>query len=392
MQEIQELFDSIESGKAGHNIGLDTGLSKLNNIIYGVQKRSLIVIGASTGGGKTTGAMFSYVKRALDQMLDSGKLKIIYYSFELSRIVLYAKLLSLHIYDMDKKVIPYKTILSLDKVITEEEYAYVVKYREWLNKVSTVMTIYDKQMNAKMIAETQKKTYESLGRFINASGSIKYIYNDPEQYIISVIDHIGLIALSKGNTLKDEIDNVVKVFIEYRNICGGTYVIVQQLNRTSSTMDRRKFDMQEILLSDFKDSGGTTEGADVVLGLYYPHRDKLVNYRKYRIGDTTECGVVKPGLGNSYRFIQVLKNRFGESDVGFSVGFYGKVGYMHELPNAEDFTDADYELYHTLVDDIDLNKLNKHAEQFEGLEPSAAFEKAAGVSNELVPNFEFIIN
>ncbi len=302
--DITELYASIEKGREGKNVGLDTGLGKLNKIVYGIQKQSLVVIGAGTAGGKTTMAIYCYVKQALNQLLESKPLKLVYYSFELSRTVLYAKLLALHIYESERVIIPYKTILSLDATISEEHYNLVLKYRDWLNKVSAIMTIVDHGITAEQFQKTQMKIYESVGRFVNTEGHVRYIYNDPDQYVINIIDHIGLLAVGPRRTLKEEIDDTIKHIITFRNNCGGTYVVVQQLNRTGSSMDRRKYDMQEIMLSDFKDSGGTTEGADVVIGLYNPHRDKLLTSRGYNIADSTDG---TKGLGSAYRSVQVLK-------------------------------------------------------------------------------------
>ena len=44
-------MEMIESGREGNNMGLSTGIKKLDDLIYGVQRKWIYVVGAASGGG-----------------------------------------------------------------------------------------------------------------------------------------------------------------------------------------------------------------------------------------------------------------------------------------------------------------------------------------------------
>lgn len=52
MSLISDFLHLVDEGKKGNNIGLSTGLSKLDKIVYGVQRRNITLIGATSGGGE----------------------------------------------------------------------------------------------------------------------------------------------------------------------------------------------------------------------------------------------------------------------------------------------------------------------------------------------------
>ena len=89
MSLISDFMHLVDEGKKGNNIGLSTGLSKLDKIVYGVQRRNITLIGATSGGGKTTFALYSYVYQPLKQMLGDPRLKIIYVSLEIIKVSFY---------------------------------------------------------------------------------------------------------------------------------------------------------------------------------------------------------------------------------------------------------------------------------------------------------------
>ena len=47
----QRLMTMIDDGRKGNNMGLSTGISKLDSLIYGVQRKWMYVVGAASGGG-----------------------------------------------------------------------------------------------------------------------------------------------------------------------------------------------------------------------------------------------------------------------------------------------------------------------------------------------------
>ena len=49
-----QLNSLIQKGRKGKNIGISTGLPKLDSIIYGIQRRYLYLVGSDSGAGKSS--------------------------------------------------------------------------------------------------------------------------------------------------------------------------------------------------------------------------------------------------------------------------------------------------------------------------------------------------
>ena len=61
MNGVDNLYKNIYKGKDGKNIGISTGLPKLDSVIFGIQQKYLYTIGADSGSGKTAVAIYSFV-------------------------------------------------------------------------------------------------------------------------------------------------------------------------------------------------------------------------------------------------------------------------------------------------------------------------------------------
>lgn len=334
---VDSLFCSINRGRQLKNMGLSMGLSKLEEEIYGVQRGSITTIVGGTGSGKSTLALYSYVYKPLQQLLGDPKLKIVYYSLEMSSEILFAKLLSIHIWEKYGMAISYKKLLGLhkDHIMSDHEYEIVCDCREWLEAVEKHMIVYDKELTANKLYNHLKGFLSSpeIGTFVPVSETqTRYEPVKEDMYIIVLIDHVRLLQFT-GTSPKPEIDKATKYLIYLRNKCNITVVLVQQQNRNASGMDRRKGGYQDIELSDLSDTSDTAQASEYVIGIFNPKREKMANYRDYRING---------GLKDRFRAITVLKNRFGVSDLSVGTAFYGEIGYFKELPAGDRMSDKDY--------------------------------------------------
>jgi replicative DNA helicase len=332
---VKRLLENIESGKKGRNIGISTGMTTLDSVIFGIQRKYLYTIGADTAGGKTSFAIDTFVYNLIKNGGDKN-LAILYYSFEMSGDILYAKLLARRIYDEYGEVITYEDILSLTKPISNEQAALVEMATPWLLSLEDKVTIYDKALSPNGIYATCKQWLKRFGTFVDiAEHKEEYVEDDPSQYRVVVIDHVGLIT--GPGSKKEKIDLTTDYLISFRNKCGITGIFVQQLNRNAKSMDRKTNGYELIQLDDFKDTSGTTDASEVVIALYFPYREKIARCEGYPIQNV---------LKKRFRLCQILKNRYGQADVNKGLLFYGEIGMFAELPKPEDI--GDYEPYLTL--------------------------------------------
>lgn len=329
------LYSQIESGRTGSSWGYSLGLPKLESIIDGVTRNTYTLIMSPSGVGKTSLALFSFIYKPLCEHLEDKNFKISYFSLEISAELLFAKLLSLHIYDTYKVELSTKELLSRKKnyTLSEEHYNMVKESLPWLKKVEEVITVYDKGLNAKSLYTLLMKELEKEGTFKETEGRKFYIPKNENLVHLVVIDHLSLCRPSEGRTLKEEMDLISSYLVTLRNMCKISPLVIMQVNRNSTSIDRRKEGMSNITLNDAKDSGSPIQDSEIVLSLFSPHREKLSTYRGYDI----------KRLQHNFRSITCLKNRYGESDIEIGCAFYGKVGYFAELPKPDEI--YDYEKY-----------------------------------------------
>ena len=329
---VKQLLRNLEEGRSGRNIGISTGLPIIDSIIYGIQRKYIYTIGADTSGGKTSFAVDVFVYNLIKNA-GSKPISILYYSFEMSSDILFAKMLSLHIFDTYGEIVTYEDILSLTKPISDEHLELIKKSEPWLKELQQHLTIYDKSLNPGGIYATCKEWLKQFGEFVQVDEHREeYEDRDPDRYKIAILDHVGLIS-GQGNK-KERIDLTTDYFIYFRNKCSLTGIFIQQMNRNSKSMDRKTNGYELYQLDDFKDTSGTTDASEVVFAIYFPYREKIARCEGYPIQNV---------LKKRFRLIQILKNRYGVADYTKGVAFYGEIGKFVELPKPDEI--GDYEKY-----------------------------------------------
>jgi len=326
MNAVDSLFESIDKGRAGLNMGLSIGLPKLQSMMHGVQRKTYTVVAGGTGSGKSTFALYSYVYRVINDHLGDDRYRVIFFSFEMTAEIILAKLLSMFIWEHFGVEAPYDHIMSMNGVITPELYELVQQSKPWLREVLLQLTIIDHPIGADAVYANLKAYASRNGTETQGvNGKIHYKPNVENELVQVIVDHLALVKLS-SRTKKEEMDLLANYLLSIRNIYSYSPLVLMQINRTSSSMDRRKGGYSEIEISDLKDTGTAAEAAELVLALFNPWREKLKKHADYNIGQ----------IKDSYRAIQILKSRLGIAEQQVSVNFWGSVGHFKELPPAEE--------------------------------------------------------
>lgn len=327
----KQFLHAVKKGKKGQNIGVSTGIPKLDSVIYGTQKKCLITVGADTGSGKTSFTLVTFVYNLLMNRGDKD-VSILFYSFEMAKEALYAKLMALYLWDKYQVIVPYKKILSLQEVLDDETYELIQSTTKFLELLDNSLTIYDKALSPAAIYATMKGWLSEFGEFMAVSEHTEDYIPKDGRYKVVLWDHVGLIG-GQGSK-KERIDTVVDYAIYFRNKCDITGIFVQQLNRNSKSMDRKLNGYELVSIDDFKDTSGTTDASEIVLALFFPYREKIARCEGYPIQNV---------LKKKFRLLEILKNRYGDADVNIGLMFYGEIGLFKELPKPEEI--GDYEPY-----------------------------------------------
>jgi len=338
----------VEKGMNDLNKGIPMGFDRLTRYV-GIRKSMYYLVGGLTGSGKTSFIDDAFVLNPVDWAMSkegiaSGiKVKVWYRSMERSRTYKMAKWVSRKIFLDQGIIIPVGKLLGWTEKMTKDEHDLFLHYKDYVDKLSEIVTIIDGPENPVGIAKELKTYAEENGEIQQLDKWNKiYVPNDPSQITMVVIDHIGLLKLTKDQpTKKQAIDKMSDEFRYFRDLCGFSFVAVSQFNRSISNPMRIKAGDVEPQLEDFKESANTQDDADVVFALFDPIR--------YKVEDPSghDLERFRDEYGAKYfRSGRLIKNSYGEDDIRIGFAFYGAIGLFKELPKARDMIEADYEAIH----------------------------------------------
>lgn len=339
MTDVEVLYKMIDNGREGKNIGLKTGIPKMDKYTGGFQRGVYTLIFGLSGSGKSSWVLYTNIYRPLKDYPDKD-IKLVYYSLEMSAELLLAKLLCLYIYEEFGKVISYTDLMSWQDILNDDLYQYVLKAKSWLKSISSKLIIFDKALTSKSFYSTLMMLLKQWGDFIEVDDGKRtaYISNNPERYVGVVIDHIGLCSPQTGRTKKEEMDEISKYAVRLRERCNISFFVLQQENRNSSGMDRQKAGLTECSSEDLKDTGNTFNDCEICIGIYNPLKFKIKVHRGIPIIIENAKADEFKGLRDRYRAACLIKNRLGASDRIVKLNFFGEIGLFKEMPETDENT------------------------------------------------------
>lgn len=259
---------------------------------------------------------------------------------ERTRVYKLAKWVSRRIFLDHGIIIPVNKLLGWTDKMSKDEHDLFLMYEDYMGNMGEVITIIDGPENPVGIAKELKTHALQNGKIEQLDEYNKvYVPNNPNEVTIVVIDHIGLLKLTKDQTTKKAAIDKMSDELRYaRDFYGYTPVVVSQFNRDISNPLRIKNGDVEPQLEDFADSSQTQNDADVVLALFDPIRYKVEDPSGYNMEK------LKDQFGAKYfRSLRLIKNSYGEDDIRIGLAFMGQVGMFKELKKRKDMTDADYQ-------------------------------------------------
>lgn len=356
---LEEFFQLVKEGREGHNIGLSTGSAKLDLYTDGYLPGTSYLIGGASGSGKSTWALWTYIYQPLIHYLNGEGLerdpRWLLFSLEMTRSQVYAKLVSMYIFDNFGVELKFKQIFSRGKdcILTDEEYELLVQCTDFIKVLDERLTFYEGSLTEAIYLREVNRELEKWGIFKDG----KYIPNNPNQILGILIDHMTLVKASNGRTKKEEIDAISRDSVQIRNNTKiVSPIMISQFNRNANGQERMKQGLQDPSMEDYKDSGSLLEDSQVAIGIFSPHKYKLSTYKKYNIKILEQCFIG----------IFLLKSRFGSSDLMIPTGFYGDCSHYADLPKPENIFDWEkYTNPNYLLEDginqlnIELNKVDE---------------------------------
>lgn len=149
----------------------------------------------------------------------------------------------------------------------------------------------------------------------------------PNRYVLAIVDHLSIIKLEKGMSLKENMDTLSSTLLEARNRFNFIPVVVQQQNNDSLSLEAFSKNKIRPTFTGLKDTKNSGQDCTVMLGITNPNSFELANYAGYDI----------KSFQGYIRFLEIVLNREGECNDLFPLYFDGAVNYYAELdaPNGQ---------------------------------------------------------
>lgn len=172
-----------------------------------------------------------------------------------------------------------------------------------------------------------------------------YIPNNPKQHVIAVFDNINCLNPDeKEKDLKTAMDNFMYGYLR-KNLAKHwmwTCVAVQQFvgGSEEQAFNYKGDNIIEKLipnLSFLGDSKLTQRAAHLIFALFDPQRYGIEEFMEYDITRLKKCS----------RFLFILKNNDGDSNIVIPTLFIGESSYFEELPKPSEMTEDIYKRIET---------------------------------------------
>lgn len=317
---------------------------RLARFYSGVEWGTFNIITASSGVGKSQFTDFHYVLNPTDfyyQNYDKIRLKIFYYSLEMSPSIKALQFLAYKIYKDTGKRIGIKKMMSVNGKLSQEELDLVYSYREYFNWFFQVVELFGGPVTPYAIFKQIDNFYKANGKIIRKEAydhkydpklgrdvAIKreqgvidhYEPNDPDLMVILVIDHASLISTPKDLSLRESVGKLSNYMVQLRNLFGLTIAWIHQQSADQESKDN----FRRPTLSGLGDNKAIQRDADNIFGLYDPYRHNDRNCNGWDIMK----------MNQRYRELTLMKSRYGPANMKTDLFYDGTTEFFTELPRA----------------------------------------------------------
>lgn len=241
--ELKNAYERIEKLHEGKGAlrGIPTGFDDLDNILSGLQRSDLVVVGARPSLGKTAFVLDIVRNAALKSNLPIGV-----FSLEMSREQVIDRLIA-----AESQVPLWR--LRTGRITDELEFAMI---QNSLDRLSQVNIFIDDTPSPNILQ------IRSMARRLQVEHGLGLI----------VVDYLQLVMPRSGSS-DNMVQQVTEISRGLKALSRELEVPVLAVSQLSRAVDRRDYRVPQ--LSDLRESGSIEQDSDVVLFIYRKDRDKI---------------------------------------------------------------------------------------------------------------------
>lgn len=295
--------------------------------------------------GKTQITDDLFVYNVARQLLDNKlniRVKIFYFTLEMTKEEKMLSVFSNILYIKEGIRLSPTELRSTnrDKPLSQEVLNILAKHKDYFNKIEEIVEFIDDVRVpfgiftlVRNYMEENGTTHYRTVKFGDQERRVRDYYepNDPDLYVLTIIDHIGLISTETRDKKKLDLYESISVLssdylIKLRNNYNVIPVVVQQQASAQESVENKKANKLKPSLDGLGDNKTTQRDANVILGLFSPFRHEIPEYLGYDVRK----------FRDRIRFLEIIGGREGGAGTVTPLYFDGAVNFFAELPDPND--------------------------------------------------------
>lgn len=348
MNYLKERKKRAEGGK--YNC-IPWPFKRFRELLPGTEMGKYIIVTANQKVCKTKFCDFVFVYETVFFLMEHPevKVKMFYFCLEESARKKFIEFQCHLLYRLDNIIISPTELSSTDKDKPVPDSIINLlesdRYKKYIEKFEEIVEYIDNERNPTGINKKLREYALDHGHLNFKNIEVKdpvtnnlvtkevvdavnpYTPDDPELYIISIVDNASNLTPESGLNKMQTIEKLSKYIITLRDQLNITTVLIQHQAQAQEGIENFKLNKIKPSSDGLADCKVTTRDVNLVIGLYSPFKYGLTEYEGY---DITK-------FKNHIRFMEVIEDRdYGSNGNICPLYFDGAVSYFSELPRAND--------------------------------------------------------
>ncbi len=382
MSKFKEVQDENKSRRervvAGKYNCLPFPFERFRKVYPGVEQGKYICITANQKIGKSKFADYIFIYEPLFYMIEHPelKVKVLYFSLEMSAKEKYNEFLCHLLFRLDKIHIDTRELRSVDTPCDPHIFELLEseKYQKYIKAFEEMVIFNDTDKNPTGIRKFYRDyaiqhghyNYQTIKVQNELTGDLEekkvldpikpYSQDDEDEYRIIILDNAANISIEKGyDTKLKAIEKVSKDGIIAKKQLNYIFVLIQHQAQSQEGVENIKLGRMRPTADGLGDNKTTSRDLNCLMGLYNPAKfleeTKQDIYKGYNISR----------LKNYCRFLEIIDDRdYGAGGCYIGLFFDGAVSVFKELPLPNDT--AKLEKFYKYAETLDKRDKQKSLE------------------------------
>ena len=311
----------------------------------GIEQKKYYLITAHEKSGKTQMFSFLFLYTALEYAYkhpDKIRLKVFYYPLEEDEQSIVLRYMSYLLFTLSKKnirlspadlestneehVLPEEVLRLLETEEYQKRFKFFEKCVEFMESTNPSGVWFDlnnyADTHGKSIYKEEEYQNRDTGEMKKRKKFDHYEPDDPDEYVMIVVDHVSLLSQERNKTLRETINKLSEYMVTLRNKFSYTPVIIQQQSTETADLEAFKANKIRPTTAGLSDSKYTARDCNTMLGIVNPFKFEIPTYLKYNV----------ERFQDNIRFLEVVIQRGGMAKGICALFFDGATCFFNQLP------------------------------------------------------------